>query len=423
MLPGWNVYDNNSDTSDVYGHGTSVAGVAAATSNNGAGVASVAWGCKLLPVRISDLNGYATYSTIASGLTYAADHGARVANVSFRASDSSTVASAAQYFQSKGGVVAMAAGNESTFVSSADNPYVLTVSATDSNDALTSWSNTGNNIDLAAPGVNIYTTTRGGGYGLGTGTSFAAPLVAGAAGLVISANPGLNAQQVQDILKQNADDLGTAGWDASYGAGRLNVYKAVRAALGTADTTAPTATMASPTARSTVSGVVPININATDNIGVTRIELYFNGTLVGTGASSPAAFSWNTTAYANGTYTLQARAYDAAGNVGTSVAVNVTVQNPAPITDMVAPTVRITSPADRTYVARNVSVYVQAGDNAGVSRVDLYIDGRYDASSASASPVFGWNTRRTARGAHTLQAYAYDAAGNVGASTSVIVYK
>src|SRR5438445_434046 len=152
MLPGWNVYDNNSDTSDVYGHGTSVAGVAAATSNNGAGVASVAWGCKLLPVRISDLNGYATYSTIASGLTYAADHGARVANVSFRASDSSTVASAAQYFQSKGGVVAMAAGNESTFVSSADNPYVLTVSATDSNDALTSWSNTGNNIDLAAPG-------------------------------------------------------------------------------------------------------------------------------------------------------------------------------------------------------------------------------------------------------------------------------
>ena len=410
----------------MYGHGTSVAGVAAATSNNGAGVASVAWGCKLLPVRISDLNGYATYSTIASGLTYAADHGARVANISFRASDSSTVASAAQYFQSKGGVVAMAAGNESAFVSSADNPYVLTVSATDSNDALTSWSNTGNNIDLAAPGVNIYTTTRGGGYGLGTGTSFAAPLVAGAAGLVISANPGLNAQQVQDILKQNADDLGTAGWDASYGAGRLNVYKAVRAALGNAgnaDTTAPTAALASPTAGSTVSGVVPININATDNVGVTRIELYFDGMLVGTGASSPAAFSWNTTAYANGTYTLQARAYDAAGNVGTSVAVSVTVQNPAPITDTVAPTVRITSPADGTYVARNVSVYVQAGDNAGVSRVDLYIDGRYYASSASASPVFSWNTRRTARGAHTLQAYAYDAAGNVGASSSVIVCK
>src|SRR5439155_732657 len=230
---------------------------------------------------------------------------------------------------------------------------VLTVSATDSNDALTSWSNTGNNIDLAAPGVNIYTTTRGGGYGLGTGTSFAAPLVAGAAGLVISANPGLNARQVQDILKQNADDLGTAGWDTSYGAGRLNVYKAVRAVLGSAggaDTTAPTATLASPTSGSTVSGVVPINLNATDNV-------------------------------------------------------------------------RITSPADGTYVARNVSVYVQAGDNAGVSRVDLYIDGRYYASSASASPVFGWNTRRTARGAHTLQAYAYDAAGNVGASPSVILCK
>src|SRR5207249_3841082 len=141
-----------------------------AASDTGAGGASVASGCTILPSRISALNAYATYSTVASGLTYAADHGARVANVSFRASDSSTVASAAQYFQSKGGVVAMAAGNESTFVSSADNPYLLTVSATDSNDAMASFSNTGNNVDLAAPGVNIYTTTRGGAYGLATGT-------------------------------------------------------------------------------------------------------------------------------------------------------------------------------------------------------------------------------------------------------------
>src|SRR5438093_2271435 len=104
-----------------------------------------------------DVNGYATYSTIARGLAYAADHGARVANVSFRASESSTVASAAQYFQSKGGVVAMAAGNESAYISASDNPYLLTVSATDSSDAMASFSNTGNIIDLAAPGVSIYT--------------------------------------------------------------------------------------------------------------------------------------------------------------------------------------------------------------------------------------------------------------------------
>src|SRR5262249_39732123 len=157
--------DNNSDTHDVYGHGTPVAGTAAASSNNGAGVASVTWNCRIMPVRISDTTGYAYYSTTASALTWAADHRARVANLSYEMSTSGTVTSAAQYFQSKGGVVTMSAGNYSTFVSAADNPYVLTVSATDSNDLLTTFSNYGNIIDLAAPGVGIYSTDNGGGYG------------------------------------------------------------------------------------------------------------------------------------------------------------------------------------------------------------------------------------------------------------------
>src|SRR6185436_2871090 len=118
-------------------------------------------------------------------------------------------------------------GNTGTFDSSPINPYFLVVSATDANDLLASWSNTGNNIDLSAPGVVILTTMQGGGYGSGSGTSFSAPVVAGAAALVISANPTLPGAQVQAILKQTADDLGSAGWDTSYGAGRLNVGNAV----------------------------------------------------------------------------------------------------------------------------------------------------------------------------------------------------
>ena len=109
------------------------------------------------------------FSTMASGLTWAADHGARVANISYIASTSSSVTSAAQYFQSKGGVVTVSAGNYASFDSSPDNPYVLTVSATSTDDSVWSSSNTGNNVDLAAPGVAIYTTGKGGGYVVGVG--------------------------------------------------------------------------------------------------------------------------------------------------------------------------------------------------------------------------------------------------------------
>jgi subtilisin family serine protease len=106
MVPGWNFYDNNSNTSDVYGHGTKVAGTAAAASNNNAGVASVAGQSMIMPVRVSDATGYAYFSTIANGLTYAADNGARVANISFSGvSGSPSIQNAAQYMKNKGGLV------------------------------------------------------------------------------------------------------------------------------------------------------------------------------------------------------------------------------------------------------------------------------------------------------------------------------
>src|SRR6266542_5438172 len=109
------------------------------------------------------VSGYAYYSTIASALNWAADHGARVANISFMVSDSSAVTTAAKYFQGKGGVVTSSPGNYSTFDSTADNPYILTISATDQNDVIYSYSNTGNNIDVAAPG-DSFSTQMGGGY-------------------------------------------------------------------------------------------------------------------------------------------------------------------------------------------------------------------------------------------------------------------
>jgi thermitase len=422
LVGGWNFYDNNSNLADVSGHGTAVAGVAAALSNNGAGIAGVTWNCRVMPLRITDLNGYGLSSAIANALIWAADHGARVANISYGSvSTINTIVSAAQYFQSKGGVVTASAGNSGIVDSSADSPYFLLVSATDESDTICSWSNTGNNVDLAAPGQDIVTTVRGGGYGTWNGTSFSAPIVAGVAALVVSANPSLAGTKVQDILKQNADDLGTKGWDASYGWGRVNAAKAVSAAagvqLGTPDTTAPTASVASPSAGATVTGVVSVNIVGTDNVAVTKVEWYLDGKLSGASSLSSATFPWNTTTVANGSHSMSAKAYDAAGNVGTSAAFIINVNNP--VADTTAPTVTIGSPVISASLAGNISVTVSGADNVGVTKVEWYLDGALKGSSASAPAAFTWDTTTTPNGSHYLSAKAYDAAGNVGTSSSV----
>jgi thermitase len=338
LVAGWNCYDNNSNTSDVYGHGTAVAGTAAAASNNGLGMAGVAWNCRIMPVRISDSTGYAMYSTVAKGLTWAADNGARVANISYAASSSTAVKSAAQYFQGKGGVVAVSSGNEGAFSTEVDNPYVLTVSATDSADIVASWSNTGNHIDLAAPGVSILTTTRGGGYAYWNGTSFSAPVVAGVAALVISAKPSLTGPDVQKIVKTATDDIGSAGFDTSSGTGRVNAEKAVALALATtptpvtqptpvptSDTTAPTVTITSPANGGTIpsTGGISVTVNAADNVAVVKMELYADNKLVSSATSAPFTTKWNTKKLAAGAHSLKVKAYDAAGNSCISSSVTV----------------------------------------------------------------------------------------------------
>jgi subtilisin family serine protease len=320
LVPGWNTYDENSNTADVYGHGTAVAGTAAALSNNAQGVSSVAWGCSIMPVRVSDTLGYAFTSTIASGLVWAADHGARVANISFAATNSSAVTNAAQYFQSRGGIVTVSAGNEASFDSTADNKYVLTVSGSTSSDSLASWSNTGNNIDLSAPGAGIRTTNRGGGYGWWSGTSFSAPVVAGVAALVMSANPGLTAPQVQSVIKQSADDLGTSGWDTSFGAGRVNAAAAIALAISTAPPSdnPPTIVITSPRTDSRVLGPISVYVDVTDDHGVRKVELYVDGMIVSASNSAPFTTQWNAKKIAKGPHRLKCLAYDIGGNISES---------------------------------------------------------------------------------------------------------
>ena len=426
MVPGWNFYDNNSDTHDANGHGTTVAGAAAAATNNSIGVASVAGGAKIMPIRIADPNAYALWSTVAQGITYAADHGARVVNLSYEgASSSSTIQQAASYLRSKGGVLFVAAGNTGALDNTAKTDLMMVVAATLSDDTHASWSTYGSFVDISAPGYNIISTAPGGAYWYCWGTSLATPIVAGTAALILSKRPDFTSAQVDAILKSSATDLGTAGADVYFGAGRVNAAAALQQAAGapsssTADTTKPTVAIASPTG-GTVAGTVTISVNATDNVAVSRVELRVNGALIGTDTASPWQFAWNSGSVANGSVSVTATAYDAAGNAATSAPVALTVSNSvvAPA-DTTPPTVAIASPTGGT-VGGSVKVSVNANDNVGVTRVDLLVNNAVVASSNVAPYAFTWNSSAYPNGSVTLTARAYDAKSNVGTSAAVIV--
>ena len=420
MVPGWNITNNNADTSDTNGHGTSVAGSAAMVGNNGAGSAGVAWGAKIMPMQISSFaDGSAYTSTIAQGVTWAADNGANVANISYGVSGSSTVQSAAQYMRNKGGVVVVAAGNSGALDSTAASDTLLSISATDSNDARPSWSTYGNFVDLAAPGVSIYSTTRGGGYANVSGTSFSSPITAGVVALMLSANSNLTPANIDSMLKSSAVDLGTAGFDPYYGAGRIDAAKAVSLARGTVatDTQAPVISITSPTGGKVVS-VVPVDVSYSDNVGVTRAELYVNGTKFATDDIAPFSFVWDTTTYADGSYTLSAKAYDAAANVGTSSSVSVTIAN-----DTIAPLISSFNLTEGMKISRtSQAVSASATDNKSVVKISLTINGKEVAIAYGSSLSYSWNTRKLASGAHSVTVRAWDATANT-VSKTVTVYK
>jgi hypothetical protein len=395
-----------------------VAGAAAAAANNGTGIASVAWGAKLMPVRIADANGYAYWSTVAQGLIWAADHGARVANISYvGVSASATVQSAAQYLRSKGGVVVVCAGNNGIDEGVDPTDAMIVVSATDANDVKTSWSSFGSFVDLAAPGQNIYTTARGGGYQYWWGTSLASPVVAGVAALIKGNRPEFTAAQVELALFASAVDLGAGGPDAFFGFGRVSADGAIAAAATvtvTADTLAPTAAITSPTGGS-VSAAVVVNVSAADRVGVERVDLRVNGQVVASDSSAPYSFVWNTAGTPDGEAMLTAVAVDAAGNAGASVPITVTVANAAAaaIADTTPPAVAITSPAAGTRVNKTaVTVAATATDAGGLASVKLSIDGVVVASGNTSPISFRWNTRSVAAGSHTLGIWARDKAGN-----------
>lgn len=215
------------------GHGTFIAGLAGATGNNGIGVTGVGWGLGLMPIRVTDSPlGSAVLSDITAGARWAAENGARVVSVSFSGVTSPTVQTTGAYLKSQNALLLWAAGNDGARLPDTPFPDVVVVTSTTASDVLSSFSNTGGLVSVAAPGSSVRSTMIGGGFGIGSGTSFSTPIAAGVAALIMSANPGLTADQAQSILLGTADDLGAPGEDDEFGAGRVNALRAVTAALG-----------------------------------------------------------------------------------------------------------------------------------------------------------------------------------------------
>jgi len=220
------------NTTDSFGHGTHVAGTIAAATGNGVGVSGLAPDTKILPVKVLGDNGGGMMSDVANGITWAADNGAKVINMSLGSrGQTGAVTNAIAYARSKGAVVVAAAGNYRSYGSPisypAADPGVIAVAATDSSDHYGSFSNAGSYVDIAAPGVGILSTVPSNGYSYYNGTSMAAPHVAALAALLLAKKPSLTPDQVEQAMESTAVDLGPAGKDVDYGYGRIDAVAAL----------------------------------------------------------------------------------------------------------------------------------------------------------------------------------------------------
>jgi subtilisin family serine protease len=209
LVPGYDFVNSDADPADDHGHGTAVAGVVAARSNNREGGAGICSRCSVMPIKVLDSTGSGNDTLIAAGIVWAVDHGAKVINLSLGGPGASQeLGNAIGYATGKGAVVVAAAGNSGTttpFYPAADS-HVISVAATTVADHLYAWSNFGPWVRLAAPGCNIAPILAG-GYGSFCGTSSASPLVAGLVALELSAEPAATAKDVENALVNAAVPL------------------------------------------------------------------------------------------------------------------------------------------------------------------------------------------------------------------------
>lgn len=390
--------DVATDVTDNVGHGTHVAGIAAAASDNAQGVVGTGFDASVLAVKAGDVDGFLD-DDIAAGITWAADNGARVINLSLGGISSTPELDAAvAYAQGKGVLIVAAAGNESSSAKSypAAIAGVVAVGATDAAGQRAVFSNYGPWVTVAAPGMSIASTvpTAGSeidpaptsGYAPASGTSMASPIVAGQAALLMGAVPNATAAQVRQAIVASAHDYAGLG----LGTGQVDLALAL---TKLPPATAPTLT--SPDGTAPLSGVVTLTATTTEP----QVRFLVDGTPLGTPADvvgGTAGASWETWGVTDGQYQVAAIACNAIGCGPSSAAVTVTVQNPA---------AAITSPGPGTAASGLVGLDVTTSDAAPAVR--LVVDGQ---------PV-GVPVPVTANAAHLV----WDSAGYANGSRTVAV--
>lgn len=283
-ISGYDFVNGDADPQDDHGHGTHVAGIMAALTDNGVGVAGLCPHCRIMPLKALNSENWGYYSWWAQAIEYAVDHGANVINMSMGGTDYSQVLHDAVRYAYRAGVPIVAAmmnDGTSTVYYPAGFSETIAVGATDRYDDRWSNSNFGDHIDLVAPGVAIPSTKWDNTYAIWDGTSMATPHVAGVLGLIHAVRPGYSVEELRTVLRATADDQvgppneDKKGWDRYFGAGRLNAARAVRYVV--------------PPARITVAG---------PTTGMLRTGYTFTATVTPLTAAQPITYFWEATDYA-----------------------------------------------------------------------------------------------------------------------------
>ena len=430
---GYDFVNGDSDPMDDNGHGTHCAGIVAAEDND-IRVIGVAPEAYLYGVKVLNSGGSGLWSDVIAGIEWSVDNDMQIISMSLGDGDLESVEAACDAAYAAGIVVVAAAGNSGNPAGRGDNvgypaaySSVIAVAATDSQDERARWSSTGPDVELAAPGVSIYSTILNDNYGYKSGTSMACPHVTGTAALVKEAYPEWTNVQIREQLQITADDLGASGLDNLYGWGLVD---ADEAALPT-DTTAP--------AKVTGLTIIPVSCiqldlswDANTETDLDHYNVYRSTTSGGTYdliASPTTNSSSDTGLTALTTYYYNVSAVDTSGNVGEASDVEsktTNADNLGPVTSNVVadpnPTsgdTSVTLTADINDSTTGNSNIVAAEYFVGILGTGTSMDGTFDSPTEAVTAtidVSGW-----AVGQYTLYVHGKDTAGNWGATESVVL--
>ena len=382
--------DSDDDPMDVQGHGTHVAGIAAAGADDGFGISGIAPGARILAVRVLGADGSGNYSHVAKGIVYAAQKGAKVINLSLGGDEQSELLrDAIDFAVARGAIVTCATGNEGRSAIGYPARYesCLAVGATDQSDQRAHFSNAGPGIDITAPGASILSSTMGGSHESWDGTSMATPYVSGVAALLVA--QGLGRRDALAAMTGTVRDLGTPGLDDLHGAGRIDADAAVQAGARVprraADATAPTV------GEVTLLPVRRVTTSSVRQQWKLRSRTPFRR--VGT-TGFAGSYAWSKTTVRGAIRTIEAFRFRD-GIVYRSV------------------TVQVRRRVVVRQVAAVMTVQVAASDDLGVDRVAVEVNGRTRGVDWSAAD--GWAVViPCVAGSSTIVARAWDAADNGG---------